>query len=308
VQIDAIRGLEGVGSPKSVPVLLAKFKTDVSWPVRIALLSALGGVPAKESIDPILSFLNNEDGRLRQDAVYALASIAGGLPEGNPYDWDGWWGLHRETFQANPSATKMFRKRYHVKDMPVIPLADFYGIEIISSRMVFVLDTSASMRGEKIVKLKETMALTVEGLPLDLMFNVVDFGGMIRVMKPGSLIEAKHVSKASNIIQGFTTTLGTRTFASTSRRRRTSSRASRRRSERGRSTRWKSPRIFRSWTRWYISRTGRLSRGSSRTGRGSSARWISSAAIARSRSTRCTTPSAGAVAEAAVCDRWPIAT
>jgi len=212
IQIDAIRGVEGVGSPKSVPVLLAKFKTDVSWPVRIALLSALGGVPAKESIDPILAFLNSEDGRLRQDAVYALASIAGGLPEGNPYDWDGWWGLHRETFQVNPSATQMFRRRYKVKDMPVIPLADFYGIEIISARMVFVLDTSASMRGEKIVKLKETMALTVEGLPLDLQFNVVDFGGMIRVMKPGSLIEAKHVSKASNIIQGFTTTLGTRTF------------------------------------------------------------------------------------------------
>ena len=212
VQIDAIRGVEGVGSQKSVPVLLAKFKKDISWPVRIALLSALGGVPAKESVQPILTFLDNEDGRLRQDAVYALASIAGGLPEGNPYDWNGWWALHRETFQANPSATQMFRKRYHVKDMPVIPLADFYGIEIISSRMVFVLDTSASMKGEKIVKLKETMALTVEGLPLDLMFNVVDFGGMIRVMKPGSLIEAKHVSKASNIIQGFMTTLGTRTF------------------------------------------------------------------------------------------------
>ena len=212
VQIDAIRGLEGAGSQTSVPVLLAMFKQDVSWPVRIALLSALGGIPAKESIGPILMFLNNEDGRLRQDAVYALASIAGGLPEGNPYDWSGWWALHRETFQVNPSATKMFRQRYHVKDMPVIPLADFYGIEIISSRMVFVLDTSASMRGEKIEKLKETMALTVQGLPLDLMFNVVDFGGMLRVMKPGSLIEAKHVSKASNIIQGFTTTLGTRTF------------------------------------------------------------------------------------------------
>ena len=212
VQIEAAWAIGGVGAGRSVAVLLKKLAGEPPWPVKVAVLSAVGAIPSLESIEPLLRMYDSETGRFRQDVVYALASINGGVPQGNPYDWASWWQANRDTFRIDRGETKRFRKKFRVQDMPVIPLADFYGVEIASSRVVFVLDTSMSMKGDKIVALKETMAFTVQGMPGGLKFNVVDFGGVVNVMRPGAMIEARHVSKAATLIRDMSLTGGTRTF------------------------------------------------------------------------------------------------
>ncbi|MFW6162017.1 MAG: VWA domain-containing protein [Planctomycetota bacterium] len=78
--------------------------------------------------------------------------------------------------------------------------------------MVFVLDTSMSMKGQKIESLKQTMSDTLERMPEHMAFNVVNFGGTVHVMRPSALIDARHRATADDSIRYMELSWGTRTF------------------------------------------------------------------------------------------------
>jgi hypothetical protein len=212
VQMDATRAIEAIGSQTSVPVLLKRLEQGTPWPVKMLVLYALGAIPSRDSVPRLLALLKSERGRFRQDAAYALASICPPLAKLHLGDWHRWWDENGEAFQVDIAATRDFRRANRVQDIQVPPLADFYGGKILSDRVVFVLDTSKSMRGEKIKALKRNMAATLEDLPPHVEFNVVDFGGRVSVMKPGSLIDARQRSHARQLVDYMELTLGTRTF------------------------------------------------------------------------------------------------
>ena len=212
VQAEAARAIAAIGAPASVPVRLQTLQAEPPWPVRIALLSALGAIPAKESVPALLSTLKAELGRFRQDAAYALLSIVPQLDQELQFKWDAWWDEHGEAFEVDPEATRKFRDSKRVQDIEVASLTDFYGGKIISNRVVFVLDTSMSMKGDKIKSLKLTMSDTLERMPEHMKFNVVNFGGIVHVLRPGALIGARHRASANDAIQYMELSWGTRTF------------------------------------------------------------------------------------------------
>jgi len=212
VQIEAARAIERMGARRSVRALLKKLEARPPWPVKVALLSALGAIPAKESVEPLFRVWKTELGRFRQDAAYALVSIVPALNEELRWKWEEWWAEHGEDFRVDPEATRTFRQAHRVQDIGVEPLTDFYGGNVISNRAVFVLDTSMSMRGEKIQSLKLTMADTLTRMPDHMKFNIVDFGGVVRVMRPGALIDARHSGDARQLVDYMELSYGTRTF------------------------------------------------------------------------------------------------
>ena len=212
VQMEAARAIEAIGDEASVPVLLEKLKAEPPWPVKIAVLSAIGAIPAKESVDPLLSMLKAELGRFRQDAAYALLSIIPLLADEIQFKWDAWWEEHGEAFKVAPEATRRFRDATRIQDIEVASLTDFYGGKIISNRAVFVLDTSMSMKGDKIKSLKLTMTDTLDRMPDHMKFNVVNFGGIVKVLRPGALIGSQHRASANDSIQYMELSWGTRTF------------------------------------------------------------------------------------------------
>ena len=216
VQIEAARAIERVGSQRSLTTLWNKLNNKPVWPVKVAALSAVGAIPANPSIEKLIVMRGEEPGRFRQDVVYALASIARTQAAGNSaHEWDQWWQKNKTTFKSDPAATKAFREKYKVQNMAVTPLAAFYGSKIISDRVVFVLDTSASMRGDKIANLKVNMTDTLQTLPNNVKFNVVDFGGIINVMfnaYAGSLIGAKQSARAADIVNEMELSGGTRSY------------------------------------------------------------------------------------------------
>ena len=216
VQMDAARAIEAIGSEKSVSVLLRKLKGDDKerppWPVLIRVLSAIGAIPAKRSVPPLFDLLKAEQGRFRQDAAYALLSIVPKLADELQFKWDEWWEEHGEGFEVDRETTKRFRESKRLQDMEIASLTDFYGGKIISNRAVFVLDTSMSMKGDKIESLKLTMKDTLERMPEHMKFNVVNFGGIVHVMRPGALIDSRHRETANDAIQYMELSWGTRTF------------------------------------------------------------------------------------------------
>jgi len=212
VQVQAAKAIERIGDPASVPVLLKKLESGPPWPVKVAVLSALGAIPARESIEPLFRLLGSERGRFRQDAAYALTSICPPILKAPPLFWRRWWAENGDDFKVDSEATAQFRKEHRVQDIPVEALAEFYGGKILSDRVVFVLDTSMSMKGDKIKDLKLNMAATLNSLPAHVKFNVVDFGGVVQVMRPGRLIDARHREEARGLVDYMELTLGTRTF------------------------------------------------------------------------------------------------
>ncbi len=212
VKIDAARALANIGSPQSVTHLVAQVKNS-EWPVLIAACDALGALGSKDAIEPLIARLMKEKGRFRLDLTYALGSIAGEVHSKTPEGWQHWWKGAATTFEPDPEKTKAFRAKYRVQDMNIPHLGYFYHLPIYSDRLAFVLDTSASMKGEKIKSLKDNLHSTLTVLRKKVYFNIVDFGGHVAVMFPRKLVSAAAASSSAIQHVGYMElTLGTRTY------------------------------------------------------------------------------------------------
>jgi HEAT repeats len=212
VQAAAARAVEAIADPASLPVLHKVLK-KCDWPVLVPVCSALGAIPSVDSIPPLIERLDAETGRFRLDCNYALASIAGQQRGQTGRDWNIWWNEAKATFKVDPKMTAEFRRTHRVQDMYAHQLGNFYGLSIYSDRFVYVLDTSASMRGQKIKDLMENLNMSLRGLDPKVRFNVVDFGGQINVMFGPTLVPAA-AAKASALqqLEYMSLTLGTRSY------------------------------------------------------------------------------------------------
>jgi hypothetical protein len=176
----------------------------------VPVLSAVGAIPAKASVPVLLDRLEEEPGRFRLDVNYALACIAGGPQGTTAAEWRTWWRENEAVFAVDKARTAKFRQEQSAADMRVPPLGSFYNLDLASDRVVFVVDTSMSMQGDKISSLKNHLGQTVRGLADSVQFNVVDFGGVISLMKPNGLIAKPEIPLAVERIEQFTLSGGTR--------------------------------------------------------------------------------------------------
>jgi len=122
---------------------LARMLEDRSWWVRRSAAVALAHLPFAESVPALLDALEAEHRRQvrspspRVSAAIrrTLASMTGqDFPRDDPRAWRSWWESAREDFR--PAGPTKLDPRYQ---------PSFYGITIEASRILFVVDVSASM-------------------------------------------------------------------------------------------------------------------------------------------------------------------
>ena len=193
VQIEALRALGRIGSNKSIDLLIERIESKrTSWPVMIAVFEAAGQIPNAKLVQPLIDRLEKEKGRLRLHIVYALNSIRGEKSHlQKSKQWQEWWDKAQESFKPDMEKTQTFRASYRVIDMFVPVNGEFYGLPIFSDKLCFVVDTSLSMKGDKITNLREQTNFTIDGLSKVVQFNLVDFGGLIKIYYPGGLCNDK---------------------------------------------------------------------------------------------------------------------
>lgn len=211
VQIEAARALGLMDSEQSLDALHAQLKGKAGWPTRVAVWDAIGRIGSPSSVQPLIASLAAEDGRFRQDANYALASIAGKQMAKTSGGWTR-WRKQAGDLKRDPKRTAAFREKHSVGDMHVDALASFYSASVISTRFAFVIDTSKSMKGEKIDQLLDNLRMTLDELPKIVRFNLVNFGGEVTVLAPGKLIAAGFSKQVQHQLEYFELTLGTRTY------------------------------------------------------------------------------------------------
>jgi hypothetical protein len=194
----AVDGLAGRDAAKVTPVLVSRID-DVRWLVRAAVVAALENTPSKEGIDAVVKRMQKEDGRLKGDCARALKALTGKDLPANPEVWRVWWESNREKWTGKPPAPDPNAPltpfaEADKKDAPSERKTGFFGIEIESKRVVFVIDVSGSMTWEmggkgpeaKMARApcaKEELKRCIGGLEDGTLFDIIFFSTSVHVWK-----------------------------------------------------------------------------------------------------------------------------
>lgn len=111
------------------------------WQVRVAAIEILAAFKEDRSLEPLVDRLFHERGRLREDLAAALRAITGKNFGKDAARWHEWL-MNKRSGKPDPSdapAAKAPDRGY--EDGPT-----YFGLEVTSERVVFVIDVSMSMK------------------------------------------------------------------------------------------------------------------------------------------------------------------
>ena len=191
----AIDGLAKRDPAKVVPALSARLE-DVRWLVRVAVVKTLEDTPAKEGIAAIDQRRAKEDGRLKAACARALTALTGQQIPANPEMWRIWWEANRDKWTGKPQekAPDPFGNVAKADDA-ASKQTGFFGIEVESKRVVFVIDISGSMatamggtgpdaKKSRAEAAKSELVRVLGALEDGALFNMVFFSSAVKVWKP----------------------------------------------------------------------------------------------------------------------------
>jgi uncharacterized protein YegL len=142
----------------------------------------------------LINLLPRFKGLVQFDVVSHLAAATGQNFGDDAAKWKAWWA-------ENQNRKEPLEKP---KNPPVGNYGDFgeyYGIPICAKRVVFVLDTSLSMRGAKIDAAKTELIRAIKELPKEVFFDVIAFDNTVRVWRPELVLATEQTKQmAVNVV------------------------------------------------------------------------------------------------------------
>ena len=173
--------LARIGSEEALTSLRALL-ADSDARVRSEAIRAVAARRRASSIVALIDRLEAETGKLQLEAYWALRMLTG-LDHGSRAPrWKSWWQGEGARFQIPTlaEADAAERKREE-KQGEGTTKASFYGIAVVSDRLVFVIDISSSMLAKaygdrtRIDVAKEELATVIGRLHGDDLFNIIAF-------------------------------------------------------------------------------------------------------------------------------------
>jgi hypothetical protein len=161
--------------------------------VRAAAIRILGGRREREAVDRLIEQLDREDGRLRADAADALGDLTGRRLGYAAGPWRAWWQPRRETFDAARPADDRGGD---------VDTAGFYGVPLLSKRIIFCLDVSSSMiqaaagGGSRLDRAKRELSRVLSALPGDAYVNLLFFDDTVESWRGGLVPLRDHRASA----------------------------------------------------------------------------------------------------------------
>jgi len=153
---------------------LAQSKLFEQFVVRRGVIRALANVEHVDGVDAIIKLLDKIDGEARADAAEYLMLVTGQRWT-TPAKWTTWWMENKSSFEyPKPFVRPPFRALQY---RPFDSESSFYGFPIYAKRLVFVLDSSGSMQGERLATAKRELSTAVQQLRDNVQFAIVVFNG-----------------------------------------------------------------------------------------------------------------------------------
>ena len=144
VRIAVALSLGRHGGETGLPTL-ERLLVDREGPVRAAATQALGVVRSKRSVPVLIARLKKERGRLREDLAASLRRITGQAFGRWVEDWERWWTAEGDRFVVPPLAEVESKAKALAQARAGAETGTFYGLEVISNRVAFLIDASGSM-------------------------------------------------------------------------------------------------------------------------------------------------------------------
>ncbi len=158
------------------------------WSTRYAAMRGLVSMRDKRALPLLIAQMQFEEGRM-------LVEFADGLFEltGKPYrtasrSWEAWWKNEGADFEVISLAElEEARTAEEERRLKQITNVKFFGIRIISHRVIFIIDISGSMNEEmraryvgeggttRIEVAKRELTKCIDGLDLKALFNIITF-------------------------------------------------------------------------------------------------------------------------------------
>lgn len=121
---------------------------DADWTIQVQAISFLRERVYKPAVPHLINALGKATPRVAEAIGVALHTITGEKIEPMQEPWARWWEDHREAFEAGDHVGIKVGKQEAFKEV------HFYGLTVKSDRVIFVIDTSGSMRHESSNKAK----------------------------------------------------------------------------------------------------------------------------------------------------------
>ncbi len=145
VRNGAIAALAATKNDKWMPQLLAALEHE-HWSTRLAAAKGLEVLRKKEGVGALIARLQVESGRMAQELSAVLFRLTGKLYEDNARIWADWWKNEQDRFEfATASDLRKLRAEAEARALKQVTVSEFFGIEIVSTRVLFIVDVSGSM-------------------------------------------------------------------------------------------------------------------------------------------------------------------
>jgi hypothetical protein len=166
------------GDEQSVVLLTRMARTKAitgNFAFQRAFVQSLAKIRRPQTIEAMIGMLARTRGEVRADIVQYLTTMTDQKRGVDADSWLDWWREHKATFQF-PDPSKPWVERVSLEGFN-----SYYGLPLFAKRLVFVLDNSGSMSGQRLDSAKEELTSAVMGLNDDVRFAIVVFNSAIDV-------------------------------------------------------------------------------------------------------------------------------
>lgn len=184
---------------------------DTNWSTRLASLEALEKMRTKEAVSAIVARMGKEEGRLLSEFAQALWRLTGQPFQEDAKSWANWWGANKDKFQllsdADLEKVRSGEEDYWLRQTTRVK-SDFFGIKIVSRRVIFIIDVSGSME-EKLANdykgktgwtrmevARAELKKCLENLDPGAFFNVIIFSSGVERWTDGALVPCDDTHRA----------------------------------------------------------------------------------------------------------------
>jgi hypothetical protein len=162
------------------------------WSTRALAVDYLQKSNSKKAVGAIIEQLRDEPPgtRMHAEIVGVLTRLSGVSLGDKADDWATWWKNSEATFEFPKSSGPKTEGRKQPKLDSGTAVAEFYGIQIESKRVCFVIDISGSMKEptqdasspgtERIEVAKRELMKIIDELPPASLFNIITFNSDVQ--------------------------------------------------------------------------------------------------------------------------------
>ena len=193
VAVELADQLAARGQPEDVALLVKLSQTKAfakQFGFRRSVIWALVHIDSKPAIGALIGLVGETDGEAQADAIKYLTSVTDQALGNNQAAWAKWWEESASTFTIPSPSSRTLAAADKVS--PGVTM--YYGLPVYARRIVFIMDTSRSMNGQRLIAAKRELIAAIDRLQPKDQFTVLVFDNDVRMWQK-KLVPAEPTAK-----------------------------------------------------------------------------------------------------------------